>query len=68
MTPEELEAIREKQTKAKVTPGIYSNYSIRRNKTPEEILAKLQSDKNFVIRFRSPADLTKRIVFDDVIK
>jgi len=76
MTPEELEAIREQQTKTKVTPGIYGNYSIWRQKTPEEILEKLQQvpgprsqvPDNFVIRFRSPGDLTKRIVFDDVIK
>jgi len=68
MTPEELENIRNQQTKSKVTPGIYGNYSLRRNKSPEEISAKLQTNKDFVIRFRSPGDLTKRIVFDDVIR
>jgi len=92
MTEEELTAIREQQTKSKVTPGIYGNYSIRRNKTPEEIVEKLNTDisnhqknewgevilddwnmpidrhKNFVIRFRSPAEIGKRIVFEDVIK
>lgn len=68
MTPEELESIREQQTKTKVTPGIYGNYSVRRNKSPEEILEKIQADKNFVIRFRSPGDTTKRVVFEDMIK
>ncbi len=68
MTPEELEAIRDQQTKTKVTPGIYGNYSLRRNKTPEEIIEKLQTDKNYVLRFRSPGDVTKRVVFEDVIK
>ncbi len=68
MTPEELETLREQQIKTKVTPGIYGNYSFWRNKSPDEIMEKLQSDKNFVIRFRSHGDLTKRIVFDDVIK
>ena len=68
MTPEELDTIREQQTKTKVTPGIYGNYSVRRNKTPEEILAKLQSNKDFVIRFRSPGEVNKRIVFEDAIK
>jgi glutamyl-tRNA synthetase len=68
MTPEELETIREQQTKTKVTPGIYGNYSVRRNKSPEEILTKITSDKNYVIRFRSPGELGKRIVFEDVIK
>ena len=68
MTAEELEAIRDQQSKTKVTPGIYGNYSLRRNKSPEEIMEKLQSDKNFVIRFRSPGDLSKRVVFEDAIK
>lgn len=69
MTPEELETIRENQTKTKVTPGIYGNYSVRRNKTPEEIMEKLQQvPDNFVLRFRSPGELGKRIVFEDVIK
>jgi glutamyl-tRNA synthetase len=68
MTTEELETIRDQQTKTKVTPGIYGNYSVRRNKSPEEILEKLQTDKEFVIRFRSPGDINKRIVFEDAIK
>ena len=42
LTPEELESIRNQQTKTKVTPGIYGNYSVWRNKSPEEILEKLQ--------------------------
>ena len=68
MTPEELESIRDQQTKTKVTPGIYGNYSLRRNKSPEEILEKINTDKNFVLRFRSPGDMTKRVVFEDAIK
>lgn len=68
MTEAELETIREQQTKTKVTPGIYGNYSVWRNKTPDEIAAQIQADPNFVIRFRSPADLTKRVAFEDVIK
>ena len=68
MTPEELEIIRNQQTKTKVTPGIYGNYSVRRNKNPEEIMEKIQSDKNFVIRFRSPSEPNKRMVFEDEIK
>jgi len=68
MTTEELDSIREQQTKTKVTPGIYWNYSVRRNKSPEEIMTKLQVDKEFVIRFRSPSEMGKRMVFEDVIK
>jgi len=68
MTPEELEVIRTQQTKTKVTPGIYGNYSVRRNKSPEEIMAQLEVNKNYVIRFRSPGEIGKRIVFEDLIK
>jgi glutamyl-tRNA synthetase len=31
-------------------------------------MEKLQTDKNFVIRFRSPGEINKRMVFEDVIK
>jgi glutamyl-tRNA synthetase len=68
MTPEELELIRTQQTKIKVTPGIYGNYSVRRNKSLDEIVDKLHTDKNYVIRFRSPGELGKRMVFEDTIK
>ena len=68
MTEEELTTIREQQTKTKVTPGIYGRYSVRRDKSPAEIMEKLQTDKNYVIRFRSPGDASKRMVFEDVIK
>jgi glutamyl-tRNA synthetase len=68
MTPEELETIRTQQTKTKVTPGIYGNYSVRRNKSPEEIVEKIAWDKKFVIRFRSPGVPGQRMVFEDVIK
>ena len=76
MTTEELDTIREQQTKTKVTPGIYGNYSLWRNKTPEEILEKLQEGTgtreqgqgNYVLRFSSPGEVNKRIVFEDAIK
>jgi glutamyl-tRNA synthetase len=31
-------------------------------------MEKMKTDKHFVIRFRSHGDLSKRVVFDDVIK
>ena len=68
MTEAEMDAIREQQMKTKVTPGIYGNYSVRRNKDLDEIMAKMKEDKNFIIRFRSHGDITKRIVFEDVIR
>ncbi|MDD3263014.1 MAG: glutamate--tRNA ligase [Candidatus Absconditabacteria bacterium] len=68
MSESELEEIRTQQTTLKVTPGIYGNYSLWRNKTPEEIMQKLESDSNFVLRFRSHGDFSQRCEFDDVIK
>lgn len=68
MSEKELEDIRTQQTVLKVTPGIYGNYSLWRNKTPEEIIQKLESDSNFVLRFRSHGDFSQRCEFTDVIK
>jgi len=68
MSEADLEDIRQQQEKTKTTPGIYWNYSIWRNKSLEDIETQLKADKNFVIRFRSPWNMTKRVVFDDVIK
>jgi glutamyl-tRNA synthetase len=66
MSESEIESIREQQTKTKITPGIYGNFSLRRNKTPDEIKAQIESNPNYIIRFRSHGDITKRVVFDDL--
>lgn len=66
MSESEIESTREQQMKLKITPGIYGNYSLWRNKTPEEIASKIQENPNFVIRFRSHWDITKRVVFEDM--
>lgn len=68
MSEQELESIRKQQEISKVTPGIYGNYSIRRNKTPDEVMEQIQANPDFILRFRSPWDLSKRVVFEDVIK
>ncbi|MCF7835391.1 glutamate--tRNA ligase [Candidatus Gracilibacteria bacterium] len=70
MTEEELAVIRENQTKAKLIPGIYGNYSVWRNKTPDELMKKIQDESGFfpVLRLRSHGDLHKKINFDDIIK
>jgi len=68
MSESQLEDTRNQQTTLKVTPWIYGNYSLWRNKTPEDILQKLESDSNFVLRFRSHWDLSQRCEFEDLIK
>lgn len=70
MSEEEINTIRENQTKSKSVPGIYGSYSFWREKTPDEIMSKLdETDWTFeVIRFRSPWVMDAKISFDDEIK
>ncbi len=76
MTEEEIESLRTQQTRAKVATGIYGNYSLYRNKTPDEILEKLTEEENetnntgkkYIIRFRSTGEVNKKIVFDDILR
>ena len=70
MSEDEINQVRENQTKSKIVPGIYWKFSAWRGKSVDEIYNKLQSEgwKYQVIRFRSPADLTKKIVFHDEIR
>jgi len=78
MTTEEVDALREQQRKTKVAPWIYGNYSVWRNKTPDEILVQLDAekvadydvgaDRNFAIRFRSFVVVWKMVVVDDILR
>jgi glutamyl/glutaminyl-tRNA synthetase len=66
MSPEQMDSIREEQMKIKKAPGIYGNYSLRRNKTNEEYAAQYAIDKACVLRFRSHGNVSARIVFEDI--
>lgn len=70
MTEEELNATREMQMAAKIIPGIYWKYSQRRDKTPDQLLEKFNQENHAfpVLRFRSPGDTSKKIVFEDLIR
>ena len=61
-----MDSIREEQMKIKKAPGIYGNYSLRRNKTNEEYAAQYAIDKSCVLRFRSHGNVSARIVFEDI--
>ena len=68
MTSEEMDSIREQQTKTKIAQGIYGNYSVWRNKSPEDLLVKLQESYPPVIRLRSHGNIQAKIVFDDILR
>ncbi|MEG0386950.1 MAG: glutamate--tRNA ligase [Niameybacter sp.] len=67
-TPEELEALREKQTAEKVTPGYYGEYAKYRNLSPEEAMAKINAGEKYIIRLKSPGNPETRVEFHDLIK
>lgn len=68
MTTHEIDSIKDQQTKSKIMPWIYGNYSIYRNKNVEELIQKIQEDDKYIIRFRSHGDTQKKIIFDDILK
>jgi len=68
MTAEEMDSIREQQTKTKIAQGIYGNYSVWRNKSPEELLGTIEESYPPVIRLRSHGNVQAKILFDDVLR
>jgi len=70
MSEEELNAIREKQMAQKKLPGIYGEYSKYRAYTPDQLIETYHENGDTfpVIRFRSPGDLEKKILFTDELR
>ena len=62
LTPEELDEIREYQTKSKKRIGIYGKYAKYRDKTNEEYAELIKSGKKYTIRFKSNGDFNKKFV------
>ncbi|WP_070000220.1 glutamate--tRNA ligase [Cellulosilyticum sp. I15G10I2] len=67
-TPEELEALREKQITEKLTPGCYGEYAIYRDLSTEEAIKKIENGDNYIIRLKSPGNQETRVQFNDLIK
>jgi glutamyl-tRNA synthetase len=67
-TPEELTALREKQSAEKVAPGYYGEYAKYRNLTPEEAIVKIEANDEYIIRLKSPGNIENRIEVHDLIK
>lgn len=67
-SPEELQALTKEQQSKKVRPGYYGAWALWRNKTDQEVNQALDSNKPFVLRFRSQGSHDKRIQYTDVFK
>ncbi len=68
LTSEELDEIREYQTKSKKRIGIYGKYAKCRDLTPDEAYKRIEAGEKFVIRFKSEGDFSKKFVFDDLVQ
>ncbi len=68
LTPDELNEIREYQTKSKKRIGIYGRYAKYRYLSLEEAAAKIQNGEKYVIRFKSEGDFNKKFIFEDLTK
>lgn len=66
LTSEEIDEIREYQTKSKKRIGIYGKYAKYRDLSNEEYAQKIRNGEKFVIRFKSEGDFNKKFVFDDL--
>ncbi len=67
-TSEEVEEIRAKQEAAKIRPGYYGVWAKCRNRTVEEMVEKIKSGENYIIRFKSPGREDRKIKHHDLIK
>lgn len=67
-SPEDGEAIRQKQEEAKIRPGYYGIWAKCRNITVEEAINRINNGENYVIRFKSPGREDRKIKHKDIIK
>lgn len=68
LTSDEINEIREYQTKSKKRIGIYGKYAKYRDLSPSEAAEKIKNGEKFVIRFRSEGDYNKKFIFEDLTK
>lgn len=64
---EELDKIRAQQEKEDIK-GYYGNYAKCRNLSFEEIKSNIDAGKTWTLRLKSPGDINRKIIFDDIIK
>ena len=67
-TEEELAAMRETQEANKENTGYYGKYAIWRDRSLEDIRARLDAGDAWVLRFRSTGSIANQFKFDDLVK
>ena len=68
LTSDELNEIREYQSKSKKRIGIYGRYAKFRDVSNEEKAERIKNGEKFTIRFRSEGDFNKKFIFEDLTK
>ena len=66
LTQEEMDAIRESQSKNKKRIGIYGKYAKYRDLPVEEAIERIKNGEKYSIRFKSEGDFNKKFKFDDL--
>ena len=68
LTNDELNEIREYQSKSKKRIGIYGRYAKFRDVSNDEKAERIKNGEKFTIRFRSEGDFNKKFIFEDLTK
>lgn len=68
LNEEELNALREEQTKNKEITGVYGKYAIYRDLEPQKAIEMIKAGKPFVIRFKSRGNHLNKIKVHDEIR
>lgn len=68
MTTEELNSMREEQTKLKIRTGVYGLWARDRSLTEQQIIDNLNAGKPYVINFKSNGSFNSKIAVDDLAK
>ena len=66
LTSEEMDVIRENQSKAKARIGIYGKFAKYRNLSPEEAIEKIKKGENYTVRLKSEGNFNEKFVFNDL--
>ena len=66
LTQEEMDAIRENQSKSKSRIGIYGKFAKYRNLSPEEAIERIKKGENYTVRLKSEGDFDEKFKFNDL--